>query len=157
MYVAICTRLMYDLPHRRSLLSGSVFFCPDVFWSFNVCVIPKETTCRFTAVTLSRLIQRREWCHAIQHVPKETGSVLFIFVETEQWHWWYNDAWSRQFYIPARTHSGEPVVKEQEACFVKCSFKSSDSVVQKQRIFSTTLCTYYESASWTKKCWVLEK
>lgn len=30
---------------------------------------------------------------------------------------------------------GEPVVKEQEALFVKCSFKTSDPVVQKQRMF----------------------
>jgi hypothetical protein len=32
-------------------------------------------------------------------------------------------------------NKGEPVVKEQEALFVKCSFKTSDSVEQKQRMF----------------------
>ena len=30
---------------------------------------------------------------------------------------------------------GEPVVKKQEPFFVKCSFKTSDSVVQKRRKF----------------------
>jgi hypothetical protein len=39
-----------------------------------------------------------------------------------------------QFYIRPEHSRGEPVVKEPEA-FFNCSFKTSDSVVQKQRMF----------------------
>lgn len=107
----------------------------------------RNHTCLFITVTLRRLIHSWERCHAIQRVKDEIGVKLyrmsqkklavFFFIFSEQ----SSDTGGRpmpeicNFMFRPGHNMGEPVVKEQEALFVKCSFKTSYSVMHKQRMF----------------------
>ena len=67
---------------------------------------------------------KRNWRDVIQNVPKETGSVLFIFFGNR------SDTGGRpmseicNFMFRPEHSRGEPMVKEKEVLFIKCSFKT---------------------------------
>jgi hypothetical protein len=131
-----------------------VSYCFQVLFSFwskhfgylMLAEAQRNHTSRFITLTLRRLIQRRELCHTIQRVLEEIGVTLYsmsqkILAVFVLFLWKKNsDTGGRPMpeicrFICRPEHSrGEHVVKKQED-FFKWSFKTAESVVQKQRMF----------------------
>jgi hypothetical protein len=124
----------------------------------------RNHTSRFITLKLRRLIQRREWCHNIQRVLEEIGVTLYsmsqkklavfvLFLRKQSSDTGGSPMPEICSFIWRPEHSrGEPMVKEQKA-FFKCGFKTSESVVQKQRIFRQryllNMNQHPEETTWT--------